>query len=355
MRSPRTIAALLIFAASTLAGVYFATQLVVAYPAPIARPFGEALAINLTYYYLWGLLVPAVVFIARRFRFEKGSIASSLVVHAFASAALTIAEIGVAEVILTELHARHPKPKGILDAITNNFHSSLPTYWLILFGYYAFDYYVKYRDRELRAAQLETRLSRAQLQALKTQLNPHFLFNTLNTISSLMYTDIDAADRMMTRLSELLRLTLEKEAVPEVTLKEEMELLERYLDIERIRFDDRLRVSVDVDPAALEARVPNFSLQPLVENAILHGIAPRSGGGKLDISAARQNGMLEIRLRDDGPGLPGGLPRREGIGVANTRARLVQLYGDAHRFEMKNMPEGGLLVTISVPFHTSAA
>ena len=355
MRSARTIAALLIFAASTLAGVYFATQLVVAYPPPIARGWGEALAINLTYYYLWGLLVPAVIFVARRFRFEKGTLEISLVVHAGASIAFTIAEIVVAEVILRLLHARHPEPKGFADAITNNFHSSLPTYWIILFGYYAFDYYVKYRDRELRASQLETRLSRAQLQALKTQLNPHFLFNTLNTISSLMYTDIDAADRMMTRLSELLRLTLEKEAAPEVTLKEEMEVLERYLEIERIRFEDRLRVRVDVEPAALEARLPNFSLQPLVENAILHAIAPRAEGGRLDISAARENGMLEIRLRDDGPGLPGGSPRREGIGVANTRARLSQLYGDAHRFEMKNMPEGGLLVTIAVPYHTSAA
>jgi len=355
MRSPRAIAALLIFAASTLAGVYFATQLAVAYPPPIARPFGEALAINLTYYYLWGLLVPAVIFIARRFRFERGTLGISLIVHAFSSVVFTLAEIAVAEMILTLLRARHPGPKGFVDAITNNFHSSLPTYWVILFGYYAFDYYVKYRDRELRASQLETRLSRAQLQALKMQLNPHFLFNTLNTISSLMYSDIEAADRMMTRLSELLRLSLEKEASPEVTLKEEIDLLERYLEIERIRFEDRLRVRVEIDPAALEARLPNFSLQPLVENAIIHGIASRPEGGKLDIAAARRNGMLEIRLRDDGPGLSGEMPRREGIGVANTRARLSQLYGERHRFEMTNMPEGGLLVTIAVPFHTSDA
>jgi signal transduction histidine kinase len=353
MRSPRTIAALLIFAASTLAGVYFATQLAVAYPPPIARPFGEALAINLTYYYLWGLFVPAVVFVARRFRFEKGTLAISLLVHAFWSILLTLTEIVVAEMILTALQARHPGPKGFGDAITNNFHSSLPTYWVILFGYYALDYYVKYRDRELRASQLETRLSQAQLQALKMQLNPHFLFNTLHTISSLMYTDIETADRMMTRLSELLRLTLEKEASPEVTLKEEIDLVERYLEIERIRFEDRLRVRIEVDPAALEARVPNFSLQPLVENAILHGIASRPEGGRLDITAARQNGMLEIRLQDDGPGMRSDTPRREGIGVANTRARLAQLYGNAHRFEMTNVPEGGLRVTITLPYHTA--
>jgi two-component system, LytTR family, sensor kinase len=118
-----------------------------------------------------------------------------------------------------------------------------------------------------------------------------------------------------------------------------------------VRFDDRLSVRVDIDPAALEARVPNFSLQPLVENAILHGIALRPEGGRLEITAARNNGMLEIRLRDDGPGLAGDAPRREGIGVANTRARLAQLYGESHRFEMSNVPEGGLLVTIAVPYH----
>jgi two-component system LytT family sensor kinase len=184
------------------------------------------------------------------------------------------------------------------------------------------------------------------------QLNPHFLFNTLNTISSLMYTDIAAADAMMSRLSELLRLTLEKQGAQEVTLKEEMDVLQRYLDIERIRFEERLCVTMNVDPTALEGRVPNFSLQPLVETAIRHGIASRPEGGRLDISAERSNGMLEIRLRDDGPGLTEG-SQREGIGVANTRARLEQLYGTEHRFEMMNAPGGGLLVTIAVPFHTA--
>jgi two-component system LytT family sensor kinase len=353
--SPGTVAALLIFIASTFAGVYFATQLVVAYPPPIQRALGDALAINLTYYWLWGLSVPAVIWVAKRFRFEKGRWPLSIAVHTMWSVGLTLAQIVLAELILhtfttTRLTA---DPQHVRAAVKDNFHSSLPTYFVILSGYYAFDYYVKYRDRELRASQLETRLTQAHLQALKSQLNPHFLFNTLNTISSLMYTDIAAADAMMSRLSELLRLTLDNEGAQEVTLKEEMDLLERYLDIQRIRFEERLHVSVHVDPEVLEARVPNFSLQPLVENAIRHGIATRPQGGRLDISAGRSDGMLEIRLLDDGPGFTDDGPRREGIGVANTRARLEQMYGQKHRFEMMNAPGGGLLVTIAVPYHTA--
>jgi two-component system LytT family sensor kinase len=358
--APRSIAAIFVFIVSTFAGIYFATQLVIAYPPPIRRPMGEALAINLTYYYLWGLSVPAVVWMARRFRFEKAKWQLSLLVHTVWAVLLTLVQIVIAEWFLRAFtHARDfPVLKPIWSSVLDNFHSSLPTYWVILFGYYAFDYYAKYRDRELRASQLETRLSQAQLQALKMQLNPHFLFNTLNTISSLMYTDPDSADRMMARLSELLRLTLEQDGEQEVTLREEMEILDRYLQIERIRFEDRLRVTVSIDPAALEARVPNFSLQPLVENAIRHGIAPRSAGGCLEISATKDAGMLRIRLSDDGPGLQpsgeSGPRRREGIGVANTRARLAQLYGEDQSLEMTNAPAGGLIVLMSVPFRTAS-
>ncbi|HEX9985818.1 MAG TPA: histidine kinase [Thermoanaerobaculia bacterium] len=341
--SPRGVVALVVFIVSSFAGVYFATQLWLTYPDPIRRPLGEALAINFTYYWLWGLSVPAVIWVARRFRFERDTWPLSTVVHLLWGVILTLVQITIAESILMFTVPRS-SPKPVWMAIKDNFHSSFPTYCVIVFAYYAFDYYRKYRDRELL-------LSRAQLESLKMQLNPHFLFNSLNTISSLMYRDVDAADAMMTRLSELLRLTLDKQGTHEVTLKEEMDVLERYLDIERIRFEERLHVSIDLEPATLEARIPNFSLQPLVENAIKHGIAPRPEGGSLEISARRLDGMLEIRLHDDGPGLCP-LPRREGIGVANTRARLATLYGDAHRFEMCNAPEGGLLVTLAVPWRT---
>jgi LytS/YehU family sensor histidine kinase len=234
-----------------------------------------------------------------------------------------------------------------------NFHSSYPTYWVILFAYLTFDYAAKYRDRASHAAQLEGRLAEARLQALRMQLNPHFLFNTLNSISSLMYSDVEAADAMMTRLSELLRLTLHSDGRPVTSLRQELEMLNRYIEIERIRFEDRLRVSVDIDQAALDAGVPSFSLQPLVENAIRHAIAPRAAGGRLSISARRSNGSVRISLRDDGPGLPEG-ELRQGVGLANTRARLEQLYGAAHRFEMLSPPGGGLEIFMELPYRPAA-
>src|SRR5262249_30258396 len=159
------------------------------------------------------------------------------------------------------------------------------------------------------------------LQALKRQLNPHFLFNTLNSISSLMYSDVQTADRMISRLSELLRSTLRDDGSQEVTLREELDVLDRYLEIEKIRFDERLRVTLRVDSEASEGLVPAFSLQPLVENALRHGIGPLESGGTLQIEARREQGRLRIRITDDGLGA-NGQPIREGIGLKNTRSRL---------------------------------
>ena len=184
------------------------------------------------------------------------------------------------------------------------------------------------------------------------RLNPHFLFNTLNAVSALMHPDVRAANRMMTRLSDLLRLSLETSAAQEVPLKLELDFLDRYLEIQRARFPDRLHVNLDVQPEALDALVPNFILQPLVENAIRHGIARRSAPGSVEIAARRVNGLVEIAVRDNGAGFPAGryvLPR-EGVGLANTRARLRHLYGAAHRFELRNVPAGGAEVLIVIPF-----
>jgi len=195
-----------------------------------------------------------------------------------------------------------------------NFHSLLPTYWLILAGFYAFDYYVKFRDREVRASQLETRLAEAQLRALRMQLQPHFLFNTLNSISSLMYSDLEAADSMMTRLADFLRLTLESDGAQEVSLGRELEFVARYLEIERTRFRDRLTIHLDVNPETLDAEIPNLLLQPLVENAIRHGIGKRQNAGRIDIITRRKSDRLDVRIRDDGPGLTeapeGALPEK---------------------------------------------
>src|SRR5690242_17475323 len=222
--------ALFVFVAGTLTGIYFALQ---AHWNPAFNPplaWKHAFGVNLTYYYLWALMTPAVVWMARRFRFESGRWAGAFFAHLLASAILTIAQILIGEAIVTVLGLRSKLDfwNKVDYSFVANFQSSLPTYWLILFVYLAFDYYVKYRDRELRGAQLAAELSRAQLQALKMQLKPHFLFNTLNSISALMYRDVDAADAMLVRLSEFLRLTLDRELDQEVTLEEELEFVRRY-------------------------------------------------------------------------------------------------------------------------------
>ncbi len=345
----------LVLALSTAAGIYFATQLHYAYPGE-RTPLVPALVINLFYYWTWGAAVPAVLWLARRYPLDASNWKRNLGAHAVASIILTILEIVVAAILLrfAWIFVDGSVPtrslaQSLIGSLRVNFHSSYPTYWVILFAYLTFDYAAKYRDRALHATQLESRLSEARLHALRMQLNPHFLFNTLNSISSLMYSDVEAADAMMTRLSELLRLTLQGDGKPEVSLRQELDLLQRYIDIERIRFEERLRVTIDVDDDALDALLPAFSLQPLVENAIRHAIAPRAAGGSLSLSARRDNGSLAIALRDDGPGLPQGR-LREGVGLANTRARLQQLYGDAHRFELVSRPEGGVEVIMVLPY-----
>jgi signal transduction histidine kinase len=348
--------AFFVFIAGTVTGLYFAMQ---AYWNPAITPplrWSQAIGINLTYYYLWAVTTPLVVAMARRFRFESGRWSISFVAHAIASAALTAIQIVIGEAILTLLGLRATGAfwPGVRYSFVVNFQSSLPTYWMILFAYFAFDYYVKYRDRELRGAQLAAELSRAQLQALRMQLKPHFLFNTLNSISALMYQDVEMADSMLARLSEFLRLTLDRELDQEVTLSEELEFIRRYLEIEKIRFEDRLTVSVDVSGDAGEARVPTLALQPLIENAIHHGIASRPAGGTIAIAARRDAGLLHISVSDDGVGSEDH-PSRERIGLANTRARLERLYGAAQQFTAADLPAGGFVVEMVIPFHKESA
>ncbi len=208
------------------------------------------------------------------------------------------------------------------------------------------------RSQAVRRAQLETRLAEAQLQVLRLQLHPHFLFNTLHTISALMHKDLRAADRMLALLGDLLRDSFERVGAQEVSLKQELGFLDRYLEIERTRFRDRLTVTLSIDPEALDAEVPNLLLQPLVENAIRHGVGKRQDAGRIEIVARRNYERLDLRIRDDGPGLPedSQTALRAGVGLANTQARLEQLYGSHHRFDLRNRPEGGLEVALEIPF-----
>jgi signal transduction histidine kinase len=208
-----------------------------------------------------------------------------------------------------------------------------------------------------RAAQererLEVQLTRAQLESLKHQLQPHFLFNALNAITALIPTDARAAQRTIHGLGELLRLSLNSSDEHEVRLDRELELLGHYLDIQRVRFQDRLAIQVTVDPAARRAFVPNLLLQPLVENAIRHGIGPRAVGGAIDVRVACEHGWLRLRVRDDGVGAklgPTGALAREGVGLANTRARLRHLYGDRQHLVVSTAPGAGFVVEIDLPY-----
>jgi two-component system LytT family sensor kinase len=222
-------------------------------------------------------------------------------------------------------------------------------YSLLLGVGYALVYARRLHERELREAQLETELLSAHLNVLKMQLQPHFLFNTLNSISSLMYADVGAADRMVARLADFLRQTLRTIDTQEVTLQEEMNFLTLYLDIERTRLRDRLEVCLDVDEGARLALVPHLILQPLVENAIRHAIAPRVEGGSVTILAKRCGDRLQLVVRDDGPGLQSN-PNTTGLGLRNTRQRLHHLYPGTHRFLLRNAPNGGAEVEVEIPY-----
>jgi LytS/YehU family sensor histidine kinase len=234
--------------------------------------------------------------------------------------------------------------------LVKTWHFNLLIYWVIVAVSSAFDYYRKFRERELRGVELEKRLVQAKLQALQMQLNPHFLFNSLHSISSLMHQDVEAADKMIMRLSDLLRAALDKSDMQEVTLREELEFLKRYLEIEQIRFGSRLTVKMDVAPEAFDARVPNLILQPLVENAVRHGIEPHAKPGRIELRAKREVDTLVLEVSDNGKGLPATRPAEEGVGLSNTRARLQTLYGAAHSFELLDAPGGGLLARVTIPF-----
>jgi hypothetical protein len=224
----------------------------------------------------------------------------------------------------------------------------LPIYIALISAAHALLFYRRSKERERRSLELEATLAKSRLEALTMQLQPHFLFNALNAIAALVHKNPDAADEMLAALSDLLRLTLETSREQELPLRRELEFVERYLMIEHVRFGDRLQFELDVAPETEAALVPTFLLQPLVENAVRHGLEPRSGSGKLVIRARRDNGSLRLSVEDNGVGLSEGKPGREGIGLANTRARLHELYDGAANVELHN--RDGLTVELTLPF-----
>jgi sensor histidine kinase YesM len=355
----------LVFGLFTLVGLATSLQMyIIAFQHGEPMTWRGVLLSQFNFWFLWALLSPFIFWLARRFPIGRRAGVRNLLVHISASVLVSLLHALIYLCFMIAFDDEYAKEiasmGGLLsDLVKLSFGLRFVSYCLILTVSHALDYYRQFQEGVLKATQLEAQLAQAQLQALKMQLHPHFLFNTLNSIAALLHKDVEAADKMIARLGDFLRLTLENSGAQEVTLKEELEFLRCYLEIERIRFQDRLTAHLEIDPQALDAQVPNLILQPIVENAIRHGIAPRSAPGRIDIRARRLNGLLQVQVKDNGPGLPAaeGLRKssKQGLGLVNTRARLQQLYGSAHRFELANAPEGGLIVTVEIPLETGPA
>ena len=327
-------------------------------------PYSRAISAWLVCGYLWAILTPFVFLFAKRFPIANERPARSIALHVLFGlfiATLQLAAYVVADwVLLADPSRPFAYWRQFRGLVLTGFHINLLIYLMLVGFYEAFDYYRRYREREHRAAQLEieaakleTQLTRAQLDALRMQMHPHFLFNTLNSVSVLMQEDVTLANEMLLRLSELLRLTLSQNQSQEVTLKQELDFLRLYLEIERMRFQDRLHVKIEAAPDTLEARVPNLILQPLVENAIRHAVAPRAAETLVIVKSARDNGKLHLQVTDNGDGVTVTSKKTNGIGLANTRSRLEKLYGADQTFELHEVDAGGVQVSLTIPFRIS--
>jgi hypothetical protein len=347
----------IVFAAATLSGLFFASQSYLLYRSYDQKtiPVVPLLVLALIQAWIWVVLIPGILAAAKRFPLDRHSLLRYVPIHLLLGALFAVADIAIRVWITGYLPWSANSPPfdvRFRNLLLSGFHSNLLVYWAIAGGYQALAYYRKLEERELRASQLETRLAQAQLQVLRTQLQPHFLFNTLHAISTLVYKDPEAADHAIALLSDLLRMTLDAGPDQEVTLQQEIDFVERYIEIEQTRLGDRLAVRLQIADDVRDARVPSFLLQPLVENAIRYGIAPRSEGGRVDIVALRKDGELQLLIQDDGVGF-GEASMREGVGLRNTRARLNQLYGNGERIRLELAPGGGALFRLTIPFRSA--
>ncbi|HEU4558178.1 MAG TPA: histidine kinase [Longimicrobium sp.] len=292
--------------------------------------------------WLWIPFTLLALWVADRWPLERDSWRRRLAIHAAASVGVCVAR-AVLVVVLNPWVGWYRQLPGFGEVLVTSFINNLLLYWMLVGVGHALVYARRYRERD-------EQLARAQLHALRMQLHPHFLFNALNTVNSYVRADPDTAERMIARLGQLLRHALSGGAGQEVPLEEELQMARAYLEIEQARFEDRLRVRWNVDPATHAARVPSLILQPLVENAVRHGIAPRAAEGTIEIAAERRNGTLHLSVRDDGVGFSEDAAAGEGVGLANTRARLRQLYGSRQSLELLRGPHGGACVEVSLPF-----
>lgn len=350
--------AALVFAAWTVFGLLLANQFYMAFELR-AQPVSWTLVLRRGLFeaHLWALATLAIFWLARRFPLERGRMLRNVAVHLGGAIVLALAR--VAATVETSRHVDWLVQRPFGEQFWGASSLNVLLYVLLLGIAHAVLYHARYRERARTAERLAAGLAEARLQALKMQLQPHILFNTLNAISALVPAEERPARRMIARLGDLLRIALEHEETQEVTLREELAFLQPYLEIEQARLEDRLTVVMQVAPDALDARVPHLLLQPLVENAIRHGIAPRIRPGRVEISATSggDDRLLHLAVRDDGPGVDPGsqAEARKGVGLTNIRSRLEQLYGGEHRFALENHPEGGAVVTIALPVRRGPA
>lgn len=354
---------LLYFGGWTLIGLHFAAWIIASATLAETEIPWTLVVSEFLRWYLWALLVPIIAWAAGRYPLRRPRLVGRLALH------LGIGIVVSLVFAFLDLVKRELIHAVVRNAQTGNFRFSLHHDWPSMLAWgmeyhlltyvgivaviHAYLFQTRFSDREVKTSRLEAQLALARLEVLKMQLHPHFLFNALNAISALMHRDVDAADRMITKLSDLLRRSLDKDDRHQVSLASELDFLDRYLDIEKIRFRDRLTVEKDIDPACLQAQVPRLILQPLVENSIRHGIAVLSAAGTVSIHARRKGNRLLLAVADDGPGLPSGKPSREGVGLANTRDRLAQLYGLDHSLSLDEAESGGLRVSMEIPYEES--
>ncbi len=330
---------------------YYLNQVVTAQP----MSWSYAVTSTLPNWYIWAFLTLPIIWLARRNPLDRTNwvrtvvaihipaMLAALLIHSLANL-LIFRAVGIHDTINFGLYEVH---------FTSRVHANVVTYWMILGIYVAYDYYRMLLTREQQAARLQVQLAQANLKALKMQLHPHFLFNTLNSVAALVRKgDNKTAIKMLVRLGDFLRLALENKGVQEIPIEQELDFLERYLDIEKIRFGDRLTVSVRCEPDARGAYVPNMILQPLVENAIHHGIGPNAEHGRIEVEASRADATLTLVVRDNGTGMSQEATGRsgKGVGLANTTERLSNLYNKDHALSFRNLEQGGLEVEIQIPF-----
>ncbi len=316
-------------------------------------PLTESLRMAARDWLPWALISPLIFHLVAQVPIERNRLKSALILHAACGAGLlAVCTVGAGVIIPMHFSAgprMQPPPGPPLLAGVIAFR--LPVYFAIVSIAHAFYFYRRYQERERRALSLEASLAKARLEALRAQLQPHFLFNSLNAIAELVHVNPEAADDMLAALSDLLRLTLETSAEQEFPLRRELEFAERYLAIERVRFGKRLRASIDAPREVQAALVPAFLLQPLIENAIRHGLEPQQQEGVLTVGAKRVGENLQLQVTDNGRGLQKHEPLHQGIGLANVRARLQALYNGAAKLELRD--SGGVTAEITIPFKTA--